>query len=264
MDLIRSLYASNYFSNWHFGFIVLHVSLALIALVVAPVAMAVVKGGKAHRQWGLVYFWSMIAVNGSALLLLTWRFNIFLFGITVLTLYSVVTGYRSLRRKRPTVAGQRPTWFDWSFAIVALATGTGLFGWGVATLLGFTATLIPDAEGMMVVMGILPIVFGAAVGQYALTDLRLYRRPPIDRNWWWYYHMERMVGSYIGLFTALMVQQVGPRMPGNIAWIVWVAPSVIGTLLLTRWIVYYRRKFAGARAHTIAVPTQVPTAQPVE
>lgn len=264
MDLIRSLYASHYFSNWHFSFIVLHVTLALVALVVAPVAMAVAKGGKAHRRWGLVYFWSMIAVNGSALLLLTWRFNIFLFGITVLTLYSVVTGYRALRRKRPTVTGQRPTWFDWSFASMALLMGSGLFGWGVATLFGFTAALIPTAERLVIIMGVLPIVFGLSIGQSALTDLRLYRNAPTDRNWWWYYHMERMVGSYIGLFTALMVQQVGPRMPGSVAWIVWVAPSLIGTILLTRWIASYRRKFASTKARSVAVPVQVPAAQPAE
>ena len=76
--------------------------------------------------------------------------------------------------------------------------------------------------------------------------------------------MERMAGSYIGLFTALMVQQVGPRMPGSVSWIVWVAPSVIGTILLTRWIAAYRRKFAGPKAHSVAVSAQVPTAQPAE
>ena len=262
MDFVRALYASDYFSNWHFGLIVLHVSLAVVALIVAPVAMAVAKGGKAHRRWGLIYFWSMVSVNSSALLLLTWRFNIFLFGITVLTMYSVVTGYRALQRKRPTVVGQRPTWFDWSFAGMALLTGTGLFGWGVATLFGFTAAFIPDVEGMLIVMGILPLIFGLAVSQNALTDLLLYRNPPTDRNWWWYYHMERMVSSYIGLFTALMVQQVGPRMPGNIAWVVWVAPMLIGSPLLSRWIAAYRRKFAGASARTSAMPT--PAAQLVE
>ena len=71
-----------------------------------------------------------------------------------------------------------------------------------------------------------------------------------------------MVSSYIGLFTALMVQQVGPRMPGNIAWVVWVAPMLIGSPLLSRWIAAYRRKFAGASARTSAMPT--PAAQLVE
>ena len=174
-------------------------------------------------------WWSMITVNGSALILLTWRFNIFLFGITILTLYSAVTGYRSLRRKRPTLSGQQPTWFDSAFTLLALLTSLGLTGWGIGTLLGWTAPYIPAADGALIAMGILPLVFGVAIGQSAVVDLLLYRKPPTDRHWWWYYHMERMVGSYIGLFTALMVQQVGPRMPESYAWIVWVAPSLIGS-----------------------------------
>lgn len=256
MELIRSLYDSHYFSTLHFGFIVTHVTLALVALVVAPVAMAVVKGGRAHRRWGSVYFWSMITVNSSALILLTWRFNIFLFGITILTSYSVLTGYRSLQRKRPTAAGQQPTWFDYGLTWVTLATSVGLIGWGAATLLGWTAALIPAAEGAYIVMGILPLAFGIAIGRDGLSDLRLYRNPPTDRNWWWYYHMERMVGSYIGLFTALMVQQVGPRMPGDWAWTVWLAPTVIGSPLLAMWIVHYRKKFSGTRE----IPQQQPEA----
>ncbi len=210
MDFVRTLYASDYFSNWHFGLIVLHVSLAVVALLVAPMAMAVAKGGKAHRRWGLIYVWSMVSVNSSALLLLTWRFNIFLFGITVLTMYSVVTGYRALQHKRP-------TWFDWSFAGLVFLTGVALVGWGIATLLGLTAAFIPAADGMMILMGILPLIFGLLIGQDALIDLRCYRNPPTDRNWWWTYHMERMVGSNIGLFTTLMVQQVGPQMPDTYA-----------------------------------------------
>jgi len=263
MEIIRSLYASHYFSNWHFYFIMIHVSLAVVALLVAPVAMAVRKGAQAHRRWGSIYLWSMIIVNGSALILLRWRFNIFLFGITILTLYGVVTGYRALSRKRPTRVGQQPTWFEYTFALLALLTSLGLAGWGIGTLLGWTASLIPSAEGASLVMGILSLIFGLAIGQSAVVDLRLYRKPPTDNQWWWYYHMDRMVGSYIGLFTALMVQQVGPRMPESFAWIVWIAPTVIGAPLLSRWIASYRRKFAQANANaqagTLAVPVLHPT-----
>lgn len=246
MDVLRSLYVSHYFSNVHFGFIVIHVTAALISLVVAPVAMAVSKGGTAHRRWGLVYFWGMVTVNGAGLLLLTWRFNSFLFGITILTLYQAVTGYRVLQRKRPQQLAA-PHWFDWSFLLLTLVTGAGLLIWGVATLLGVTNAWIPGSDGLWVVMGLLPLIFGGAILNDVLADLRLMRQPPTDRNWWWYYHMERMVGSYIGLLTALMVQQVGPRLPDSYAWIVWVAPTLIGTPLLIRWIAYYRTQLEGRR-----------------
>jgi uncharacterized membrane protein len=246
MEVLRSLYASPYFSSVHFAFIVIHVTAALISLGVAPVAMAVSKGGTAHRRWGLVYFWGMVTVNSAALLLLTWRFNVFLFGITILTLYQVVTGYRALQRKRPQQLAA-PHWFDWSFLLLTLVTGAGLLIWGVATLFGLTNAWIPGGDGLWVVMGLLPLIFGGAILNNVLADLRLMRQPPADRNWWWYYHMERMVGSYIGLLTALMVQQVGPRLPDSYAWIVWVAPTLIGTPLLIRWIAYYRNRFEESR-----------------
>lgn len=246
MEVVRSLYESHYFSTVHFVFIVIHVTAALISLVVAPVAMAVSKGGRAHRRWGLVYLWGMVTVNGAGLLLLTWRFNIFLFGITILTLYSVVTGYRALQRKRPQQLAT-PHWFDWSFLLLGLGTGAGLLLWGVATLLGLTNAWIPSGDGVWLIMGLLPLIFGGAISNDVLTDLRLIHNLPTDRNWWWYYHMERIVGSYIGLLTALMVQQVGPRLPDSYAWIVWLAPTLIGAPLLARWIASYRKQFEGRR-----------------
>ena len=48
-----------------------------------------------------------------------------------------------------------------------------------------------------------------------------------------------------------MVQQVGPRMPETYAWIVWVAPSIIGSPLLAWWITSYRRKFTGNRVQPV-------------
>lgn len=246
MEWLQSLYASHYFSTVHLGLAILHVTAALVSLLVAPVAMVVSKGGKAHRQWGLVYFWGMVAVNSSALVLLVWRFNMFLFGITVLTLYAVVTGYRSLRRKRPQ-QGDNPTLLDWGLTYSALLVGAGLAVWGIATLLGLTKNFIPSGGSTAFILGLLPLIFGVGILQNVLVDLRMFRNPPTDRNWWWYYHMDRMLGSYLGLFTALMVQQVGPRLPESYAWIVWVAPTLIGTPLVSRWITHYRTKFDGKR-----------------
>jgi hypothetical protein len=56
--------------------------------------------------------------------------------------------------------------------------------------------------------------------------------------------MERMLGSYIALVTALMVQQVGERLPAGMAWIVWVAPAIVGTIATARWIAYDRAQYA--------------------
>ena len=44
--------------------------------------------------------------------------------------------------------------------------------------------------------------------------------------------------------TAFLVQNVSRHMPDNIAWVIWVAPGVIGGFLIARWIGNYRRKFS--------------------
>jgi len=245
-------------SALHAVLIVTHVLAALLALVIAPIAMATQKGGQNHRRWGKVYFWAMFVANGGALILLAWRFNIFLFGVTILSFYSALSGYRVIYRKR-NEAGVGATRFDYGAAWVALTTGVALLLWGVLTGLGITALWIPNDNGMFVVFVILPIVFGIAIAKDAFTDLRSFRQPSTDRNWWWYYHMERMLGSYIGLSTALMVQQVGPRLPDSIAWTVWIAPTIIGTPAISYWIKHYQTKFSQRRAAVVDPQTDQPT-----
>jgi uncharacterized membrane protein len=255
MDVVRSLYESHYFSTLHFVFIVLHVTAALISLVVAPVAMRVSKGGQAHRRWGQVYFWGMVLVNVSAFVLLFWRFNPFLFSITVLTLYYVITGYRALQHKR-NQSGEKPGWFDWTLSSVTLLAGSQLIIWGISQL-GVATGAIPSSGTVSFVAWLLPLIFGIGIIQSAVADLRRYRTPPTNHNWWWYYHMDRMVSSYIGLLTALMVQQVGPGLPDSYAWIVWIAPTLIGSPLLARWIDSYRNRFEGKRRPVAAAADQL-------
>lgn len=219
----------------HTAIITLHILAGITALLVAPVAMIVHKGGTAHRRWGKVYFWAMFAICLSAVGMLFFRFNPFLAGVTALSFYSALTGYRVLYRKRA-LAGAAPI-FDRMAAWLALAAGMGLTGWGINALIN------PPA-GFGLTFAILPLVFGIFVFNQGLVDLRLFRTPPVDRQWWWYYHMERMLGAYIATLTAFLVQTVTPRLPAfDLVWIVWVAPGVIGGVLIGVWIKHYRRKF---------------------
>jgi uncharacterized membrane protein len=56
----------------------IHISAGTVALALAPLAMLTVKGGRAHRRWGTIYFWSMAVVASTALVLALWRPQIFL------------------------------------------------------------------------------------------------------------------------------------------------------------------------------------------
>ncbi len=260
MQVIHWLFEAGANSTPHWLLIQVHIVTALTALVIAPVAMLVRKGGDAHRTWGKVYFWAMMVANATGLVLLFWRWNIFLFGVTVLSGYAAISGYRVLYHRRPLRRDldQRrgPNRFDWSAALIALATGVALVITGASGLMGNLLPALPLEGDTPFVLILLPTIFGALVATQALDDLRSFRRhdsgEEMARRWWFYHHMDRMLGSYIGLLTAFAVQRVGMFLPVDIAWVVWIAPAVIGSMLIGRWIAHYRKQFAAPTAAATA------------
>lgn len=225
--------------------VVTHVGAGVTALVLAPVAMLTRKGGRAHRLWGRVYFWAMFTIFVTALALLVFRPNVFLFFISVLSFYGAFSGVRALKRKNP-ARGQKATLLDWGAAGLAALAGGSFIVWG---LLPFVGLPVGDVSTAFSVLG---VAFGVALGRDALGDLRSFRRPDPDPLWWWTYHLERMVGSYLAAVTAFLVQNVGPRLPEALEWTVWVAPGIIGGVGISYWIRYYRRKFAARRQRPLA------------
>ena len=108
----------------------IHISAGTLALFVAPAAMLTVKGGRAHRRWGKIYFWSMAVVAATALVLGLWRPQIFLALLAVFSFYMAFSGYRVLFRKR-LVQGQRSGPMDWTAALLTLAASSALIVLGL-------------------------------------------------------------------------------------------------------------------------------------
>ena len=212
----------------------LHIAAGTVALFVAPGAMLTMKGGLAHRRWGKVYFWAMALVAASAIVLGLWRRpNIFLALLALFSFYMAFSGYRSLFRKRP---AQRPEAIDWIAALVTLAASAALVVLGLVR---------PGPAWQRV--GIVPVVFGVLGLVLAGLDLAKFVRPPEDRHAWWFAHMGGMLGSYIATVSAFSVVNF-TFLPTTVRWL-W--PTVIGTPLITLWIVYYKLSFrrrAGAPA----------------
>lgn len=227
-------------------FVLSHVGAGFTALVVAPIAMLTRKGSGVHKRWGRVYFWAMALIFVTALLLLLYRPNAFLTFISVLSFYGAFSGVRSLRRKRP-AQGQGPTWPDFLAAGLALTAGIGFIAWGGLTLTQLWGSDMPTA------FSLLGVAFGLVLGKDAWGDLLSFRRPNPDPHWWWTYHLERMVGSYLAAITAFLVQNVGPLLPESLAWVVWVAPGILGGFGIALWIRYYQKKFAARQASLNAV-----------
>ncbi len=212
-----------------------HVAAACLSLAAAPVAMATRKGGRAHRLAGRVYVWGMTAVFATALIMSVYRPVIFLVGVAVLSFYSMFSADRVLVQKRGQIGR-----FDWVAAGVALAMGLAVAVWGLAMQLGLVEGPVP--------FGVLGMVFGAMTAGQAAQDMRRFRQQPADRLYWWYFHMDRMLGSFTGLLTALLVQTVAPRlleagMSPDLVWLVWIAPTVVMAPTIALWISRYRRMF---------------------
>ncbi|PYN56353.1 MAG: hypothetical protein DMD94_07805 [Candidatus Rokuibacteriota bacterium] len=213
----------------------LHIAAGTVALFVAPGAMLTVKGGRAHRRWGKIYFWAMALVAASAIVLGLWRPNIFLALLALFSFYMAFSGYRSLFRKRP-AQGERPAGIDWGAALVTLAASAALVVLGLVR---------PGPAWQRV--GIVPVVFGVLGLVLAGLDLAKFVRPPEDRHAWWFAHMGGMLGSYIATVSAFSVVNF-TFLPTTVRWL-W--PTVIGTPLITLWIVSYKvsfRRRAGAPA----------------
>ena len=164
----------------------LHILSGGVRLFVAPGAMLTRKGGLWHRRWGKAYFWSMVVVVLTAVLLSLARFNLFLLLIAVFSFYLAFSGYRALYRKTPQ---QRASVADWGAAVLMLASGASFIGYGLYLLM-----VIQIAS-----FGIVAIVFGGIGLATAASDIRSFLRPPADKRAWWFSHMSGMLAAYIAL-----------------------------------------------------------------
>lgn len=208
----------------------LHILAGFTALVVGLVPMFSQKGGKAHILWGKVYYWAMCVVALTALL----RFKpevrlVFLGCIAVFSFYNTFTGVRLINLKnKVTQAG----WQDWLGAYLAL---------GCSVLMGAYAVYVVVAYSNLF-FGILFTVFGAFCMLLAVTDLLIFSgKKSVEKLHWLYGHISRMGGSYIATVTAFVVVNNKGLVPDLMA---WIAPGVIGGIIIGRVTKAYKKKAA--------------------
>jgi len=208
-----------------------HIGAGSVALITGAVAMMVRKGSRPHRRAGQIYFVAMTIVALTALVLSLLKANLFLGAIGVFSFYLVAGGYRALARKRGTPDASELDWLLTAFGAIA-----GI----VLVVLGISQQL--QGRGLVaVVLGTLAVVLATVDG------VRLWRNTWEDMSWW-YTHMARMLGAYISTVTAVSVVNLR-FLPDNARWL-W--PTVVGTIAITVWVRYYKRRFAGRKqAHAV-------------
>lgn len=208
-----------------------HSLLAVLALLVAPLAMVLRKGGDGHRLWGKVFFYCTIALCASAAVLFFLEPHQVWFAlVAVFSLHLAMSGYRSLYLKQ-LHEGQRPRNIDRALHGVSVVVYGGLVFWGA------TKAVIGEIDLSTIALlafGILGMVLTAA------SLLRFYRRSN-DKHQWLFGHMVGFLGAYIA--TACSISAVNFTVIEPL-WLRWSWPVFIGLPIIVGWTNRYKRRFA--------------------
>ena len=210
----------------------LHIFAGFTALTTGLVPMFSKKGSTLHITWGRVYFWAMFVVALTALI----RFQmkprlIFLAGIAIFSFYNTFTGMRLIRRKEHI----KPPFVDW-FGAILMVMGS--------LVMLYSAYSASQTNNVFYVT--LFTIFGMLMFSLAFEDLRVFMNikqidndVPMQARYWFQNHISRMGGSYIATLTAFLVVNNPPFIPGLV---VWIAPGVIGGLIISRTRKFYKDK----------------------
>lgn len=222
---------------WMRAFLAVHIAAGFTAFVLAPVALATVKGGVQHRRWGLVYLWAMGVVAGTAEPMALYRPVLFLALVAVFSFYSAFSAYRITKLKSLARGGQAGV-VDWIAALSTFILSACLAGFGA-----FRPALVQH-------MGVVAIVFGSIGMFLAGAEMWHFIKKPKEKMFWWYTHLGNMIGSYIAAWTAFLVTNVHPHralrhtFTSSLEKLIWLLPTIVMVPAIVLTIIYYKRKFA--------------------
>jgi len=201
-----------------------HVLAGCVSLLAGLGAIIFRNKIKQHRPFGSVYFWAMTVVFVTSLYVSLYKQNWFLFFISIFTYHSCFTALRSLKLKKLHLE-QKAAWFDWATDFVNILINLSLVTLGLLIIKN------------QLQFAIICIVFGSIGIRGSYSNIQRYRGKIKEKNYWLMQHIGGMLGSYIGAFTAFLVNN-------NNRWI--HAPQIVAwlgpTFLFVPLIIYELNK----------------------
>ncbi|WP_395372935.1 hypothetical protein [Marinicella sp. W31] len=196
------------------GLIFVHAALGGFALVAGLVAMSSKKGRAVHKKAGRIFYYALLSSALIALVvtLMPNHTSPFFFCISLLTLYLLISGKRSLSMK----SSEHALIADRILAILIIITGIGM--------ILYPLFLYGKMNLILLVFGLVSCLFG-------LLDLYVYRSPAVSQKHFLKLHLSKMTGAYIATVTAFTV--VNKFFSGLLSWFL---PSILGTLLIIYWL----------------------------
>jgi uncharacterized membrane protein len=209
--------------------ITLHVAGGTTGLITGAVAASVKKGSKLHNGSGKLYFYGMLLASLAALII-SWlpnHHNLFLCAVGGFMLYMITSGYRMIYLKRQLKTTDFPIGIlDYTITTFAVVFGIFLI---VLAVLG-----LKNGNTFSIV----PAVFGSICINYARLDYGLLNGKKLLKTHWIANHITRMMGGLVATYTAFLVVNV--HIQQN--WILWLLPTVIGTVLIAKFLKQYAPK----------------------
>lgn len=239
----------------------LHIVIGALALLLFWVPVFTRKGNRDHKRFGRFFSYAMYTIAFSGLVmssldllfpLLTHAgdlnledleadrvktevrtFGLFLFSLSVLVLTSTRHGWLTILYRGEREPLRRP--LHLALNAVLIVVGIVLFGTGLR------------ADSILfVIFGLLQTVSG-------LSNLRYIFRKELRPKEWWIQHLNGLIGSGIGAYTAFAVfggrrlfEQIFTSNFESFSVFLWIAPGVIGGIAISVLSRYYRNKFGGA------------------
>jgi hypothetical protein len=247
----------------HTTLLYLHIALGALALIVYWLPIVSRKGGRLHIQAGKLFYYLMLLVAASGMLMsgialydplsiyangrqltneqisnfLVWRipFSQFLLLLSLLTWVSVrhaigVLKARDNRRLLRGIRYQGPVWLMYPVALYVLYQGLSI---GMPLLIIFAIVSLSTATTISM------YVFKQAVSPRA----------------WIIEHFTAMVGSGIAVYTAFFAaggrRLLAELLPGNWQLVSWLAAPTIGIIVLISLSGYYKRRYKVSSNNTL-------------
>lgn len=202
------------------------VFLALLTVhVIAGFASLIAAIGAVTTQWlrtahrwhvlaGQVFFRGMIVIFLTAVPLAWMIESLFLFLISLFSVYLAWSGYRYAKRRRGPVS-----WPDKAAAGLMMAAALGMIGFGAAMLFG------SDLNGITL------LVFGGLGLTLGWLDLDAYRKGEYTGKQRIASHLGMMLGATIAAVTAFVVTNFTLEP----AFVLWIAPTLVIVPLISYW-----------------------------
>lgn len=239
----------------------LHIAVGSCALLLFWVPVFTRKGNIDHKRFGRYFACCMYTVSFSGIVMSSLdlifplamhadgidlsaeeaesvtqqvrEFGLFLFSLSILVLASTRHGWLTILHRGDRTSLRHPLH-------VALNGGLCVVG-AVLLLIGYNTGNV-----LFMIFGVLQI--GTGTG-----NLRYSYRKELRPKEWWIQHLNGLIGSGIGAYTAFAVfggrtlfEELFASNFENLSIFLWITPGIVGTIAITYLSRHYQKKFGGA------------------